>query len=347
MQTGPLLYEAYIATGKVKHVFVQHPLDGLHPQARPAAEASLCAGNQGAKAFWDFHELLFERVSEWSGQADLTDKFREYAEELGLDGGALVACVESGETADQVQAELEQGEALGVQGVPAFFINDWFLSGAQPFEAFQEAIEKALRGEHPPPTPTPLPPGATPFDANPAQPGYTYGGDAFRGSSDAEIGLVAFIDFQSAENRTYLLEVWPDVEETYVEPGKVRLIIKHFPAPDQDSAFNAAEAAECAGQQEAFWAMHDLLFEKQDEWGQAEDVVATLKEYAAELDLDTGGFAACLDEGQTEAKVNRDLAIALQSQFPPAPQFFAFKGQQGGYVPADKLQEAIEELLAQ
>jgi protein-disulfide isomerase len=93
--------------------------------------------------------------------------------------------------------------------------------------------------------------------------------------------------------------------------------------------------------------MHDLLFEKQEEWGQAEDVVATLKEYAAELDLDTEGFAACLDEGQTEAKVNRDLAIALQSQFPPAPQFFAFKGQQGGYVPADKLQEAIEELLAQ
>ena len=163
MQTGPLLDEAYIATGQVKHVFLHFPLDSIHPQARPAAEASLCAGKQGAEAFWPMHELLFETVGDWSGQEDLTELFKGYASELGLDTDAFVACLESGETAEQVQADVERAVAAGVSGAPAFFVNDWFLSGAQPFEAFHETIEKALRGEHPPPTPTPLPPGATPF----------------------------------------------------------------------------------------------------------------------------------------------------------------------------------------
>ena len=328
-------------------MFVQHPLDSIHPQARQAAEASLCAAKQGAEAFWAMHERLFETAREWSGQADLIERFKGYAAELGLDADAFVACLESGETAAQVQAEYEQGETAGVRGVPAFFINDWFVSGAQPFEVFQQVIEAALRGEHPPPTPTPLPPGATPFDSNPERPGYTYGGDATRGSAEAEIILVEFIDFQSPENRKHFLEEWPKLEEKYVEPGKVRLVVKHFPAPDHAPAFKAAEAAECAGQQEAFWSMHDLLFQRQEEWSQAEDAPAAFKGYAAELGLDADAFAACLDEGQTTEKVKRDFAIGQQNKFPAAPQFFIIVGQRGGWVPGDRLQEAIEQVLAQ
>ncbi len=293
------------------------------------------------------HERLFETVGDWSGQENPTEQFTSYAADLGLDTDAFVACLESGETAAQVQAELEQGAAAGVQGVPAFFINDWFLSGAQPFEAFEEVIEKALKGEHPPPTPTPLPPGATIFDSNPERPGYTYGGDATRGSAEAEIVLVEFIDFQSAENRKHFLESWPELDEKYVEPDKVRLVVKHFPTPDQPQGFKAAEAAECAGQQEAFWAMHDLLFQKQEEWSEADDVSATFERYAADLDLDVDIFIVCMDEGQTEEKVAQDFAIAQQNQFPPAPQFFILMGQRAGNVPVDQLQETIEQLLAQ
>ena len=293
------------------------------------------------------HERLFETVGEWSGQENPTEQFTSYAAELGLDTDAFVACLESGETAAQVQAEFEQGAALGVSGVPAFFINDWFISGAQPFEAFEEVIEKALKGEHPPPTPTPLPPGATIFDSNPERPGYTYSGDATLGSAEAEIVLVEFIDFQSAENRQHFLEAWPELEEKYVEPGKVRLVVKHFPAPDQPQGFKAAEAAECAGQQEAFWAMHDLLFQKQEEWSQADDVPATFEAYATGLDLDVDVFVACLDEGQTRDKVEQDFTITQENQFPAAPQFFIIMGSQAGNVPVDQLQEVIEELLEQ
>jgi len=319
----------------------------MHPQSQKAAEASLCAGKQGAEAFWPMHELLFEKSEEWSGQENLIELFKGYAAELGLDTEAFVACLEAGETADQVQSELEQGEVLGVGGVPAFFINDWFVEGAQSFEVFQETIEAALRGEHPSPTPTPLPPGATIFDANPEQPGYTYNGDAFCGSDEAAIGLIEFVDFQSAENLQHFVEGWPDLEEEYVESGKVRLIVKHFPAIEHTQGFTAAEAAECAGQQGAFCDMYDLLFSKQDEWSQVEDVPAVLKGYADELGLDGAAFATCLDEGQTSDKVMEDFIIGQENQFPPAPLFFIFKGELGGYVSLDQLQEAIEELMAE
>lgn len=293
------------------------------------------------------HERLFTTAQEWSGQAEPGEQFKKYAADLDLDADAFAACLDSGETAIQVQAELERGEAAGVQGVPAFFINDWPLSGAQPFEEFQRVIELALEGKHPPPTPTPLPSGVTVFDPDPERPGYTYGGDATLGEAEAKIALIEFVDFQSAENRKHFLEVWPELEEKYVEPGKVRLIVKHFPTPDQPSAFQAAEAAECAGQQKAFWAMYELLFQKQEEWSQAEDIPAVFKKYAADLNLDADTFATCLDEGQTRAKVEQDFAITQENQFPSAPIFFIIVGEQGGHVPVDQLQPVIEELLKQ
>lgn len=322
-------------------------MDSLHPNARPAAEAALCAAKQGAEAFWHMHEHLFKTVGEWGGTENASELFKGYAAELGLNTAAFAACIESRETAEQVQAELEQGAAAGVGGTPAFFVNDWFVSGAQPYEVFQETIEAALRGEHPPPTPTPLPPGVTPFDPNPEQPGYTYAGDAFCGSEEAEITLAVFIDFQSPENRQYVLETWPEVEKEYVDTGKVRLMVKYFPSLDHVQGFTAAEAAECAGQQGDFCSMYDLLFEKQDEWSQLDDVTSTFKEYAAELDLDADAFAACLDEGQTVDKVMQDFTIGQQNQWPPAPVIWIIKGEQGGMVSLDQVQEAIEQLMAQ
>ncbi|HID85921.1 MAG TPA: DsbA family protein, partial [Anaerolineae bacterium] len=73
-------------------MFLQFPLDAIHPQARKAAEASLCAAQQGADAFWAMHERLFETSREWSGQANLAERFKGYAAELGLDAEAFVAC---------------------------------------------------------------------------------------------------------------------------------------------------------------------------------------------------------------------------------------------------------------
>jgi len=341
LETGPLLYEAYIATGKVKHVFRQFL---VHPQAQQAAEASLCAGKQSAAGFWSMHELLFERMQEWGSQEDQAERFEEYAVELGLDSDAFRSCLESGATAAQVHAQTEQGRAKGVSGTPSFFVNDWPIVGAQAFAAFEEAIEGALRGEAPPPTATPPPP---PFDVDPERPGYTYEGDVTYGSTLAEIMLLEFIDFQSADNLTFFLQMWPKLRTDYVDTGKVRIVVKHFPAEDHTKAFNAAEAAECAGQQGAFWAMHDVLFQQQEEWSQADDIMAALKAYAAQLELDVETFSACLNQGQTADKVEVGVLIAQRNELPPAPQFVVFYGGQVSVVPLGELQDTLDELLAQ
>jgi protein-disulfide isomerase len=66
-----------------------------------------------------------------------------------------------------------------------------------------------------------------------------------------------------------------------------------------------------------------------------------------ELTLDAAAFAACLDGGQTKDKVEDDLYIGLDNQFPAAPVFFIFKGDQGGYVSTADLAQALEQFTAQ
>jgi len=121
---------------KVRLVFRNFPLS-IFPNARLAAEASLCAQEQDR--FWDYHDVLFDHQRELR-PVDLS----RYALEIGLDGTAFDACLASGRFADAVSDDLKSGEHFGVTGTPAFFINGRPLTGAQPFSAFQQIIDDEL-----------------------------------------------------------------------------------------------------------------------------------------------------------------------------------------------------------
>ena len=69
---------------------------------------------------------------------------KKYAADLKLDSAQFDPCVESSKHTQAVNQDLAEGGRVGVSGTPAFFVNGRFLSGAQPFAAFQEAIEEAL-----------------------------------------------------------------------------------------------------------------------------------------------------------------------------------------------------------
>ncbi|OQB26724.1 MAG: Disulfide bond formation protein D precursor [Chloroflexi bacterium ADurb.Bin180] len=328
-------------------VFVQFPLESIHPQARKAGEAALCAARQGSDLYWVMHDRLFSSTGEWSGKGDAVDVFKRYASEIGLNTAAFNSCLDSGEAAADMQAQIQFAAAHGAGSVPYFLVNDWPVSGAQDISAFKSAIDKALAGQHPPPTPTPLPEGVTWLDPNPTRPGYTYGGDAYRGQGSAPVVVFQFVNFASAENRKVVVEVWPELEKKYVEAGQVRLVIKHLPPADAATAVLASQAAECAGRLDAFWDMYDLLFQKQDEWSKASDPAAVLKQYAAQLKLDGAAFASCMDKGETRAKVEEDIDIGAQNGFPAAPVFFVFKGNEGGYAETDRLPAVIAEFAGQ
>lgn len=136
----------------VKFVFQHFPLDRIHPWARPAAIAAECAAAQDKDAFWTLHDAYFDD-QEGINQGNVIDKSREYLADTGVDLDTWATCATDDsseahqEAAATVQAELELGQELGVQGTPGFFVNGQFLNGAQPITAFEPIIKEATGGE--------------------------------------------------------------------------------------------------------------------------------------------------------------------------------------------------------
>jgi protein-disulfide isomerase len=122
--------------GKVRLVFRNFPLS-FHPYAQKAAEASMCANEQGK--FWQYYETLFKNQQKLT-VADLKD----HAKSLGLDSAKFDKCLDGGEKASVVAVDQAAGQKVGVQGTPAFFINGVMLSGAQPIEEFKRVIDQEL-----------------------------------------------------------------------------------------------------------------------------------------------------------------------------------------------------------
>jgi len=135
-QTYSQIKKEYVDTGKVKIVFRDFPLS-FHRQAQKAGEAAECAGEQGK--YYEMHDKLFT-----DGVNGGIDSYKNYAQELGLDQGEFNKCLDSGEMAAEIQKDFQEGQRFGVRGTPAFFINGRLISGAQPFGAFQQAIEAEL-----------------------------------------------------------------------------------------------------------------------------------------------------------------------------------------------------------
>ncbi|MBI2666940.1 DsbA family protein [Candidatus Woesearchaeota archaeon] len=136
-QTFRELKKLYIDTGKVKFVYRDFPLS-FHPNAQKAAEAAECAGEQGK--YWEMHEKLFtEGVS--GGVAG----FKQYAKSIKVkDQKAFDSCLDGGETAAEIRKDFSDGQRVGVQGTPAFFVNGQIISGAQPLSVFQQVIDAEL-----------------------------------------------------------------------------------------------------------------------------------------------------------------------------------------------------------
>jgi protein-disulfide isomerase len=97
--------------------------------------------------------------------------------------------------------------------------------------------------------------------------------------------------------------------------GKVRFIWRDFPVITAQSP-KAAEAAQCAFLQGKFWPYHDLLYQKTPALS-----VSNLKQYAADLGLDTVQFNQCLDSGQEQAKVTASMQAAHKLNFVGTPSF--------------------------
>jgi protein-disulfide isomerase len=122
---------------RVSLVYRHLPLVDLHPFALPAAEAAEAAGVQGK--FWEMHDALFENQ-------DMLDEdaLPALASSLGLDAQRFARELDDGKHRARVEADAEQGRALGARGTPTFFINGERYHGDSDHASLAEALKKAL-----------------------------------------------------------------------------------------------------------------------------------------------------------------------------------------------------------
>ena len=140
-----------------------------------------------------------------------------------------------------------------------------------------------------------------------------------------------------------------EVEEAYIDTGTVRLIYVDFPVHGEP-AILAAEAAHCAGKQDAFWTYHDVLFEKQFK----EDfTIENLKKFATELELASEDFDACLDNNEFREEVVAQLQQAQQIGLRGTPSFIvrpSLGDDRGQFIPGladfEQMSAVIETELA-
>ena len=169
-------------------------------------------------------------------------------------------------------------------------------------------------------------------------------GSPILGDPNAPITLVEFGDYQCHYCNVFFQSIEKDILKNYVDTGKVKFAFKHLPLPFHSNAQKASEATECAGKlgkDDAFWGMHDAIFDNQAR-GMS---VSQLKGYAADLGLDQGDFDSCLDNGDMEAKVKAHAAEAAKLGASGTPTFFINGVKLVGAQPYAAFEAAIEAAL--
>jgi len=164
----------------------------------------------------------------------------------------------------------------------------------------------------------------------------------FRGVSDAPITMIEFSDFQCPFCGRFYNQVEPRIRKEYVDAGVVRLGYWHFAFLGPESQW-AAEASECAGDQDAFWEYHDYLFEHQNGENKGAFSKENLKQFAADLGLDTAAFNECLDSGKYTDFVQSLTQMARQIGVQSTPTFVINGVPVLGAQPFEAFQQVIED----
>lgn len=167
-----------------------------------------------------------------------------------------------------------------------------------------------------------------------------------RGSADAVIRIVEISDFECPFCAQFYNESYRTVDSLYVQSGIARYLWVSFPNSRHARAWPAIEAAFCAGAAGRFWEMHDLLFERRNEWIGAEDLSATLVGYGVEVGIDEASFAQCLRDDVTAPLQVSDYDAALRSGIASTPFFVVGDSIAiNGAISADDFRTEVDSLL--
>lgn len=162
-----------------------------------------------------------------------------------------------------------------------------------------------------------------------------------RGNPDAPILIIEFGDFGCSACGQFARDVWPQLQREFVATGRVRwkyvpFVIGMFPNGD-----DAANASECAADQDSFWSMHDRLYEKQKEWGRLRDPRQKFVEFASQLGLDAAAFERCYRQDATAARSKRNNEAGQALMVRATPTFFVNGQRVVGALPIEEWRKVL------
>lgn len=128
---------------QIRLVFRHFPLTDIHPNAPAAAQFAEGAGSKGK--FWEAHDLLYEKQSDWSGlkREELEAKFAEYGKQLGFTPEQVKEWLQSKDLSSKYLQDYADGNAAGVNATPTFFVNNKKVEVQQ----LSSEVEKLLKAE--------------------------------------------------------------------------------------------------------------------------------------------------------------------------------------------------------
>ena len=177
--------------------------------------------------------------------------------------------------------------------------------------------------------------------------------DPIIGNPEAPITIIEFSDFQCPFCARFHVQTLPLLLEQYIEKNKVKLVFRDFPIQSiHPNALPASVAAECANEQGKFREMHDMLFEKQNEWNKKETTEAMnlFIQYSAEIQLDQERFDSCLIGAKYVEEIRKDLEDGRNYGVSGTPGFFVGNDDIGyvelkGAQPFDSFKKVIDTQL--
>jgi len=129
-------------TGKMNFVYRNFPLTDAHPNAQIAAQAAEAAGVQGK--YWEMHDILFTKQNDWSASSTARDIFVQYAQTLGLNPDQFKKDIDSDTVKNKVAEDIKDGNALGINGTPTFFLDGVKLDNPASLADFETAVKNAM-----------------------------------------------------------------------------------------------------------------------------------------------------------------------------------------------------------
>ncbi|MFA5935681.1 MAG: thioredoxin domain-containing protein [Patescibacteria group bacterium] len=127
---------------KVRFIWNDFPLQSIHPNALPAANAARCAEAQGK--FWEMHDKLYEEQPTWEALPNPSQKFADFANAVGLNVDTFKTCIDKREHQSLIMDDLREGERNGVNGTPTFFFGDLLVSGILTNAEWDQRIQVML-----------------------------------------------------------------------------------------------------------------------------------------------------------------------------------------------------------